>query len=102
MNKLIEKFLIYLLKKPRVKAALREINESFVDDEIQDRRRERETLMRKMKDDKTLHQAVLDDFCNKQKDFSRPQKFPIAFYGAAIELDNQLNTAEHHNDHLSS
>lgn len=96
-----EKELIELLKKPQVKAALKEINESFVDDEIQGRRRERETLMRKMRDDRTLHQAVLDEFCNKQRDFSLPRKFPIAFYGAAIELDNQLNAVEHHSDHLN-
>ncbi|EHK90568.1 hypothetical protein [Aggregatibacter actinomycetemcomitans] len=102
MKNRIEKFLIYLLKKPQVKAALKEINDSFVDDEIQDRRRERERLMRKMKDDKTLHQAVLDDFCRKGTDFSLPRKFPVAFYMAAIELDNQLNAVARRNDHSGS
>ncbi|NNI07709.1 hypothetical protein C2808_06530 [Pasteurella multocida] len=93
-----EQDLIALLKKPPVRAALREIMDSFDDDDIQAIRKSREALERKLLNDRTLHQEILDEMCRNQKDFSAQRKFPIAFYSAAISVSNQLRDAEHRND----
>ena len=84
---MIEKFVIYLLKKPRVRAALKEIIRSL------------EALICKMKNEPELYQSVLDDLRKNPTTFSRHGKFPAHYYSAVLRLYAQLNNPEPHIDH---
>ncbi|URL01265.1 TIGR02678 family protein [Avibacterium sp. 20-126] len=100
---MIEKFVIYLLKKPRMKAALKEIvkdiNDLIDEDDIQERRKAREAVERKLLDDPVLYQDVLDDLYKNPTDFSIRGKFPASFYMAAISISNRSRDAERRTSH---
>ena len=95
---MIEKLVIYLLKKPRVKAALKEIIRSLEDEKSSYQKR-LEALICKMKNEPELYQSVLDDLRKNPTTFSRHGKFPAHYYSAVLRLYAQLNNPEPHIDH---
>ncbi|AKO40032.1 hypothetical protein CEP76_05665 [[Haemophilus] ducreyi] len=95
---MLEKFLIYLLKKPQVKAALVEIIQPCLETKSNYQKR-LEALIDKMKSEPEFYQSVLDDLRKNPTSFSRSGKFPPPFYAAAVTLYAQVKNPELHTAH---
>lgn len=92
---MLEKLLIYLLKKPRVKAVLGEIIFAGRDSKI-NTRESRGTLIGKLVNDASLYRQVLDDLSKNPNIPSPYHKFPAELYWAALRLNYVLKNPEHH------
>ncbi|KOE63908.1 hypothetical protein [Aggregatibacter actinomycetemcomitans] len=95
MKNPIEKFLIYLLKKPRVSAVLKEIIRGRADSKI-DTAESRETLIGKLVNDALLYRQVMDDLRKNPYIPSPYHKFPAELYRAALRLNYVLKNPERH------
>ena len=95
---MLSKLMIYLLKKPLVKAALKEVISPCESEySKKDNRETLEALTDKLVNNPRLYQEVLDDFYKNPSIPSPYHKFPPAFYRAALRLYSVINSPEHHN-----
>lgn len=99
---MLEKLLIYLLNKPQVKAALKEIMLESQVVNIPTRKNAlqiHEELVEKLRCDNRLYQEVLDDWRKNPSSFSPHHKFSYALQRAALSLYAQLNENKLYDNH---